>query len=557
MSYPKRNKFNLSHSVKTTCNMGELIPVLMHDVLPNDRYRLNVQSLIRLAPLLAPSYSEIDVQFHFFFVPNRLIWSKWEDFITQSHNGRLLAEEDLPQPPVFRFTGDVLNSCIDDSQFENMSDPVHGISHMQAPLSVNSLADHLGFQVWPSGTEFSNVGIPYDLDQMPFRAYYKVWSDYFRDENLMEDELESIVDESGVYLINPRSSDGIIENFLQLKYRAWKKDYFTSALPFAQKGDEVLIPVSSGDGKLNRLGTLDQDFVSSSSLNGAADSLYMYNNASPVGNTYARLSNENNNNFRTFNINPDNFGVQLDGASAGTIRELRRAMAAQRFLEKRAIGGSRYIEQNLTFFGARSSDGRLQRAQFLGGYKMPVMVNQLLQTSESTDSSPLGSPAGNAYSSGSSFIFDKNFEEYGWLVGLMSIRPKADYMQGIPKKYLRKDIYDYYWPPFSQIGEQPIQNQELYYDPESENNDGTFGYTPRYAEYRFCNNRICGDFKSSLKFWTLARDFSDIPNLNASFITCDPSNRIFAVESSDFKHFWCDIYFDIQSLRPLPKYATS
>lgn len=557
MSYPKRNKFNLSHSVKTTCNMGELIPVLMHDVLPNDRYRLNVQSLIRLAPLLAPSYSEIDVQFHFFFVPNRLIWSKWEDFITQSHNGRLLAEDDLPQPPVFRFTGDVLNSCIDDSQFENMSDPVHGISHMQAPLSVNSLADHLGFQVWPSGTEFSNVRIPYDLDQMPFRAYYKVWSDYFRDENLMEDELESIVDESGVYLINPRSSDGIIENFLQLKYRAWKKDYFTSALPFAQKGDEVLIPVSSGDGKLNRLGTLDQDFVSSSPLNGSANALYMYNNSTPAGNTYTRLSNENENNYRTFNINPDNFGIQLDGASAGTIRELRRAMAAQRFLEKRAIGGSRYIEQNLTFFGARSSDGRLQRAQFLGGYKMPVMVNQLLQTSESTDSSPLGSPAGNAYSSGSSYIFDKNFEEYGWIVGLMSIRPKADYMQGIPKKYLRKDIYDYYWPPFSQIGEQPIQNQELYYDPESNNNSGTFGYTPRYAEYRFCNNRICGDFKSSLKFWTLARDFSDIPNLNASFITCDPSNRIFAVESSDFKHFWCDIYFDIQSLRPLPKYATS
>ena len=230
-------------------------------------------------------------------------------------------------------------------------------------------------------------------------------------------------------------------------------------------------------------------------------------------------------------------------------------MAAQRFLERRAVGGTRYIEQIRAFFGVKSSDARLQRSQFLGGCKNPVVISQVLQTSETTQSSPLGQPAGNAVSAGGKYIFDHTFEEYGYVVGLISVVPKADYIQGIPKMYLRRDVYDFYFPQFAKIGEQPIENQELYFDPTSVDNDKTFGYTPRYAEYRFRNNRVCGDFRDSLKFWTLARDFDRIQNLNSQFITCDPSTRIFAYENSDFHHLWCEIGLNVKSLRPLPKYG--
>lgn len=184
----------------------------------------------------------------------------------------------------------------------------------------------------------------------------------------------------------------------------------------------------------------------------------------------------------------------------------------------------------------------------------------MLQTSEGTASSPLGTPAGNAVSAGGKYIFDRSFEEYGWIIGLMSIMPKPDYIQGIPKMFLRRDIYDYYWPQFAKIGEQPIENQELYFSPTSTNNDGTFGYTPRYAEYRFRNNRVCGDFKDTLKFWTLARDFDAPQALNHSFVECNPSDRIFAVSdaaSSGYNHLWCEIGLNVKSLRPLPKYGES
>lgn len=554
LNVPKRNKFNLSHSVKTTANMGEIIPILMHDVLPRDRYKVSLQSLIRVAPMIAPAFSEISVQFHFFFVPNRIIWYQWEDFITQAHNGKQLSEDDLPVLPTFSFGGGTFDFALDSSNFTNESDPNLGTKTMIAPLVHNSLADNLGFQTF---NEKQSVSGTYELDQLPFRAYFKVWYDYFRDENLQTaDHWDELFESSGRVAPTRSPSDVFLTNYMQIKFRSWKKDYFTSALPWAQKGDEVLIPVSAG-GSISRIDPSAGDFVPGIGGFLSTPQSVLIRSDTDTNKSGSLVYGPSGGVQTSVDLNLENLQILSNGtASAGTIRELRRAEAAQRFLERRAIGGSRYIEQNLAFFGARSSDGRLQRAQFLGGYKMPVVVSQLLQTSQTTESSPLGTPAGNATSAGSSYIFDREFEEYGWLVGLMSIMPKADYLQGIPRKYLRKDIYDYFWPQFARIGEQPIQNQELYYDPSGGDvNTETFGYTPRYAEYRFINNRICGDFKGSLQFWTLGRSFSSTPNLNADFITCNPSTRIFAVDDSGYKHFWCDIYLSISSLRPIPKYA--
>lgn len=552
---PRKNAFKLSHNVKLTCEMGQLVPFFVQDVLPSDRFKISVSNIVRFAPLLAPIMSEVDVYFHFFFVPNRIIWSEWETFMTGSKNGRKLADDQVPVPPRIVFDGGILNSALTNGQ--NWANDGH------APLTHGSLADYLGFQTFKSGTTFKNGSYP--LDELPFRAYYKIWSDWYRDENLIEDVLPDYIDNSGDRLItNSNLTD--VENLMQLRRRCWKKDYFTSALPFAQKGDDVLIPGGISvdpDSQLFLQGTGGLHLASGSvPTNQYLDvfarfndpksgDLYVDNGNGKISTSYQSLSLLSGSQFNEF---------ANSGASEGTIRELRRAFAAQKFFERRAVGGTRYIEQNYAFFGVKSSDGRLQRSEYLGGSKNPVVISQVLQTSEGTASSPLGTPAGNAVSAGGKYIFNRSFEEYGWIIGLMSIMPKPDYIQGIPKMFLRRDIYDYYWPQFAKVGEQPIENQELYFSPTSNNNDGTFGYTPRYAEYRFRNNRVCGDFKDTLKFWTLARDFDAPQALNHSFVECNPSDRIFAVSdaaSANYNHLWCEIGLNVKSLRPLPKYGES
>ena len=487
--------------------------------------------------------------------------------MTGSKNGRKLADDQVPVPPRIVFDGSILNTALKNGQ--NWANDGH------APLTHGSLADYLGFQTFKSGITFNNGHYP--LDELPFRAYYKIWSDWYRDENLIDDVLPDYIDNSGDRLItNANLTD--VENLMQLRRRCWKKDYFTSALPFAQKGDDVLIPGSSGP-----VGNIFSPSKATVCIGSASPRRSFFSDL--IEDRDVQFSSPANSPSGTFKFAPSSSGGEggdislststritgtalnyllsdssLASASEGTIRELRRAFAAQKFFERRAVGGTRYIEQNYAFFGVRSSDGRLQRSEYLGGSKNPVVISQVLQTSEGTASSPLGTPAGNAVSAGGKYIFDRSFEEYGWIIGLMSIMPKPDYIQGIPKMFLRRDIYDYYWPQFAKIGEQPIENQELYFSPTSNNNDATFGYTPRYAEYRFRNNRVCGDFKDTLKFWTLARDFDAPQALNHSFVECNPSDRIFAVSdaaSADYNHLWCEIGLNVKSLRPLPKYGES
>lgn len=362
----------------------------------------------------------------------------------------------------------------------------------------------------------------------------------------------------------------------KLQYRAWKKDYFTSALPFAQKGDDVLIPSSSNDFTANIVEGSDYAnpfiFVAGSTvvptetaISGAnlkATKPLQGGQIHPQGVTLSLGDTYTNNRLH---LNPKSLSVELEksgSVSEGTIRELRRAFAAQRFLEREAVGGTRYIEQILSFFGVRSSDARMQRAEFLGGSKQPVVVSQVLQTSETTTASPLGQPAGNAVSAGGKYIFDRTFEEHGFIIGVMTVMPRAEYMNGYPRKYMKKDRLDYYWPQFANIGEQEIKRGELAYQfidngGNNDPNNDTFGYTPRYAEYKFINSHVHGDFKDSLNFWTLVRDFGNSgPLLNEEFITCKPSTRIFAYErqeddQNNFNHLWIQVGFNISALRPL------
>lgn len=547
VSIPKKNRFHLNHLLKTTCEAGYVVPVLVQDVLPNDSFKLSLSSLVRLAPMLAPAMAEIDVRFYAYFVPNRLIWSQWETFITGSRDGLKVADSDLPQKPRFVFSGDNLNSAIDGT--------ILGTLDNQTFLGHKSLADYLGFQTFNKGKTFSNG--TYALDAMPFLAYQRIWYDWFRDENLQTDAdfTKLVYPLSGD--INWASTDQnrvAIYNSMILRRQAWRKDYFTSALPWSQKGDDVLIPGSSGNLVSN--GDIPP-FVAKNPAS-VSGTLSFTNKGGASPNNLIGLTGTQQGTTNPLDVYLNPAALSLDSASEGTIRELRRAFAAQKFLERRAIGGTRYQEQNLAFFGIRGSDSRLQRSEFLGGYKTPIIISQLLQTSESTQNSPLGTPAGNGVSAGGKYLFKRTFEEYGFIVVLMSIMPKPDYMSGIPKMYLKRDPYDYYWPQFARIGEQPIEYQELFFDPtNSAKNEGTFGYTPRYAEYRFRQNRVSGDFKDSLLFWTLAREFTSAPNLNYSFIECNPSNRIFSVEDTDYSHYWIELSFNLTALRPIPKYAES
>lgn len=605
---PKLNSFNLSHDVKFTCEMGQLIPIMMEPVLPSDRFKVSSEHLVRFAPLQSPIMSDVDVYVHYFFVPNRILWSNWETFITGSENGKKLADEDVPVPPTVEFPYNFANkvcgfvSGVGSGSFSYVPTPIPYLQNC-------NLADYLGFQTY-SKSELDDIASSpvvgnglYELDELPFRAYQRVWYDYFRDENLSSADdffgvpnsqngnMSGVIyDHDGSRVVDNQVSYNSFSGLMMLRQRAWRKDYFTSALPWAQKGDDVLIPgggvssFESGRVPLNfditrnsgKGAFMLSEGDSISSANGLEPDSFgflpfgqhptiNFNSNSGVSFWNARLTSNSTNLKSPIYANPLPYYVDtsdlnsfLSGsASEATIRELRRAFAAQAFLERRAVGGTRYNEQILSFFGVRTSDGRLQRAEFLGGSRQPVVISQVLQTSESTDASPLAEPAGTAVSAGGKFIFDRQFEEYGFIVGLLSVLPRSNYMRGVPRKYLKRDVYDYYWPQFARIGEQEIQNQELYNDWGSDSNEKVFGYSPRYSEYRFINSRIHGNFKDSLSYWHLGRDFDGIPALNEQFITCRPSSRIFAYEGQDFNHLWVDVHINCRALRPIPKYAES
>ncbi|UPW41456.1 major capsid protein [Dipodfec virus UA23Rod_1363] len=589
---PKLNSFNLSHDVKLTCEMGQLIPIMMEPVLPSDRFKVSSEHLVRFAPLQSPIMSDVDVYVHYFFVPNRLIWNKWETFITGSENGKKIDDANLPISPRVIFSRNAA-TMIPTSYGGVGVGSFAFLPKLKPLLQHCSLADYLGFQTY-SNAELSDIatgvstGLGYELDELPFRAYQRVWFDYFRDENLSNAEsfftnaipgsikMDGVIfDHPGTLTINSQLLVNQVSGLMSLRQRAWRKDYFTSALPWAQKGDDVLLPSSSSiafnDNSTAALSRINnsRDFVSVNAFQVntgspvVASTTLRDNTGQNVTNLYSTSSADPSNllsfNFSHFGLKGSDLNSLISSGSASdsTIRELRRAFAAQAFLERRAVGGSRYNEQILAFFGVKTSDGRLQRAEFLGGSRQPVVVSQVLQTSESTADSPLAEPAGTAVSAGGKFIFDRQFEEYGFIVGLLSVMPRANYMQGIPRKYLKKDVYDYYWPQFARIGEQEILNQELYSEWGSEYNDKVFGYSPRYSEYRFINSRVHGDFKDTLSYWHLGRDFDGIQALNEQFITCRPSSRIFAYEGQDFNHLWVDIHINCRALRPIPKYSES
>ena len=539
MKRPRRNAFNLSYESKLTLNMGELVPIMCMPVVPGDKFRVKTESLVRLAPLVAPMMHRVNVFTHYFFVPNRLVWNEWEDFITKGVDG-----DDVPVLPSFRLPPDLFSS------------------NPSAFFGDGTLWDYLGLPSLKGigGAEFPNpspngVTAPqnYRVSSLPFRAYQLIYNEYYRDQNLTDP-----VD----ITLNSGFEDTLHAlNLLQLRRRAWEKDYFTSALPWLQRGPEVTVPIQGSGGTLNvtydRQAETTQRWVDSdlrSFENGVAyDATF-----STEGNLhFSRLIGVNGGtNNRAPELDP-NGTLKVNVSEMGiNINDLRTSNALQRWFERNARGGSRYIEQILSHFGVRSSDARLQRPQFLGGGRMPISVSEVLQTSSTDETSPQANMAGHGISAGINNGFKHYFEEHGYIVGIMSITPRTGYQQGVPRDFTKFDNMDFYFPEFAHLSEQEVKNQELFLSSDNDYNGGAFGYAPRYSEYKYHQSEAHGDFRGNLSFWHLNRIFEDKPNLNTTFVECKPSNRVFATSETEDDKFWVQIYQDVKALRLMPKYGT-
>ena len=478
----KRNNFDLSYSSALTCQMGQLIPIMNMEVVAGDKFRFNTDMLIRFNPLVAPIYQSIDAYTHFFFVPYRILWDNWEEFITGGKDNN-----------------------------SNIGKPYLKLNN----IPKSSLADYLGL---PAINQSQVISV----DSAPFKAYQLIFNEYYRDQNLSE-EINIHKELNGVLPSNFHA------DLLTIRKRAWEHDYFTSCLPYAQKGPSVSMPstdtniIANGDLRLSPFesGTLSTD-----------------SNGYITGNT-------GNKQYVS--------GLTLDNPTSPTINDLRRALAVQKYQELLARAGSRYTEWLRAFFGTSPADSRLQRPEYLGGGKQPVYVQEVLQMSE-TSTTALGTFAGKATSAGSSHIVTKEFTEPGLLMGIMSVIPHTAYYQGIPKLWTKFNRFDHFTPQFEHIGEQPVLNKELYVSNSSESNEGVFGYLPRYAEYKYSNDEIHGEFRDTLKYWTLARGFSVMPTLSKEFIECSPSNEIFAMP--DEQNLLVQIHHNILAKRKMSVYST-
>lgn len=473
----KRSKFNLSYTHLTSCNMGDLVPIGLTEVLPGDSMQQATTCLVRCSAMLAPVMHPVHVQIAHWFVPHRLVWEDWEDFITGGEDGA------------------------DDSEFPTIDMDSAG---------VGSLADYLGV---PPGL----TGDKGKTSALPFRGYALIYNEWYRDQQLQAKLPIDLT--SGL--------DATTNTTLQ--QANWEKDYFTSARPYEQLGPQITIP-------LGTTAPLEPTFAGAGPLFWNGTEAIGLRSAAGDNNAKAQVKPANSTPTATGDLiwssNAGDSGLQADlsGASAITINLLREAMALQRFEEARNRFGARYVEY-LRYLGVRSSDARLQRPEFLGGGRYPMQFSEVLQTAEGTD--PVGELRGHGIGVSRSNRYRRFFEEHGYIFTFMTVKPKTIYTNGLFRHWNRRTKEDFFQKELQHIGQQAIEYREVYAPHTTPT--GTFGYQDRYDEYRRSESRVSSTFRNgqNLDFWHFARAFTSDPALNSTFVKCVPTEEPFAVPSEN------------------------
>lgn len=516
---PGRSVFDLSYEKKFDFDFGQLIPVCCEEMVPGDTFKFGNEIVINFQPLLAPVLHEINVYVHYFFVPTRLIFDGWEDFITRGIDGnnatllpRLQISSSIPR--------------------DVQCGPYSPYDYFGFPLMKD---DSNQFFVPGSGDPLQPSYFFRPL-AFPWRCMNLVWNEYYRDETL---QIERDLDD------------------LSLCYRNWSKDYFTSALPWQQRGTAPALPISGNLDVLfenGGIGLYSADSISSEVISNDGVNQFVY--------TGQRDPEAANNGLftRVSDLN-GKASVDLSDALTFDVSDLRLAFQLQKFMERAARGGVRYTEFLTSFFGVAPSDARLQRPEYLGGSKSPIMVSQVTSSAE-TSEAPLAKLAGKGLTADKNYIGKYTASEFGYLCGYMSAMPKPSYQQGVDRKWLRATFADFYFPQFAHLSEQPVTEEQIYAQPGSSTtsgigNDTIFGYQAAYNEMRMNQNMVCGSLRDTLNYWHLGRIFDTPPSLNSDFITMNPERddmkRIFAVQN--VPGMICNFANIITGIRPLPKYG--
>lgn len=580
----RRSIFDRSFGYKTTLNSGFLIPHFVEEVLPGDTFTVKPTFFVRMNTLTVPFMDNVFLDTFYFFVPARLLWDNFQKFMGEQTN-----------------PNDSIDYLIPTLKSPDVNNPAPRYS-LTGP---NSLWDYFGLPVDGQNgvTSFFNVATGMNINALPFRAYNLIWNEWFRDENL-ENSLEVLTGDGPDPMAN-----------YQLLKRNKRHDYFTSALPWPQKGPAVNVGLS-GNAPVKGLDFSNVSIDSTSITDPSKPSYWQlygreldnsisplntrlairmssapgsFINGSPIcafddktsneqflgvggsnddGYPNSTLSHLDGDGFQAEglvlldgNNNPigSNAYADLSGVNAITINDLRQAFQIQKFYERAARSGTRYTEILRGFFGVISPDARLQRPEYLGGSSERVNIVPVTQQSSTNQTTPQGNLAAFGLMAGRGRGFYKSFVEHGYVIGLVNIRASLTYQQGVSRMWTRRDRFDFYWPQFAHLGEQPVYEKEIFATGNADNDDSVFGYQERYAEYRSRPSQITGTLRSgvsgSLDVWHLAQYFSNPPKLNAGFILEDPPiSRVIAVTNEP--QFYMDCYFKFKAARPIPVYGT-
>ena len=498
---PKTNFIDLSHDVKTSYKMGYLIPSPPIDFLPGDNFRLGAQSLSRFAPMVAPVMHRFDIRHEYFFVPYRLLWANWDKWITQTE-----VAGDLPAAP----------TCL----------------LLAGTPADYRLPDYLGL---PTPIAFNSETV----SALFFAAYQFIYNEYYRDQNL--------IDEVNYKLDDGDNSDGTRPELFVLRKRAWEKDYFTACLPFAQKGDPVMIPIGSQQVVLDPLAgdagqvrqAVGHGLISSSNLESGGLGVFQTDNGGLDQDAV---------------YDPNGTLITEDTGEATSINDLRLAYALQRLKEKLARGGSRLTEFLKVVFGVMPEDSRLDRPEYITGVKTPLVVSEVLNTT-GTDELPQGNMSGHGVGVANGYNGHYNVKEHGCIICINSVIPRTAYQQGINRMWLKyNDPTEVYTPDMAHIGEQTVFNREIYAFQGLPGGE-EFGYMPRFAEHRTQPSVVTGEFRTTLDFYHDGRIFATPPALNQEFVECTPDTRIFAVEDG-VDYIYSHIYHEVKVSRKIPKFGT-